>query len=125
MANILLVDDDCCVRSDLGYELTAMGHSVREAVGGRHGCRLAREEPFDFAVVDAFMPDMDGLETVQILKSLRPDLPIVVMVGEGRIDADFACRAALALGAGHAMRKPVDAQAIAEVLPASSRSRSS
>jgi CheY-like chemotaxis protein len=115
MAKILLVDDEAETRANLRAMLELMGHEVHDAAGGRDGCLLAESHLFDCAIVDIFMPGMDGLETIQILKSLRPELPVVVLAGEGRISPDLACRLALALGADHALRKPVDSAALSAV----------
>ena len=120
MAMILLVDDEAETRANLRAMLELMGHEVHDAAGGRDGCLLAEGQPFDCAVVDIFMPGMDGLETIQILKSLRPELPVVVLAGEGRISPDLACRLALALGADHALRKPVDSAALSAVFEGAS-----
>jgi two-component system, NtrC family, nitrogen regulation response regulator NtrX len=115
MAKILLVDDEAETRANLRAMLELMGHEVLDAAGGRDGCLLAESQLFDCAVVDIFMPGMDGLETIQILKSLHPEMPVVVLAGEGRISPDLACRLALALGADHALRKPVDSAALSAV----------
>lgn len=120
MAKILLVDDEAETRASLRAMLERLGHEVRDAAGGRDGCLLAENHPFDCAVVDIFMPGMDGLETIQILKSLRPEMPVVVLAGEGRISPDLACRLALALGADHALRKPVDSAALSAVFDGAS-----
>ena len=120
MAKILLVDDEAETRANLRAMLELMGHEVRDAAEGRDGCLLAEGQLFDCAVVDIFMPGMDGLETIQILKSLRPELPVVALAGEGRISPDLACRLALALGADHALRKPVDTAALSAVFDSAS-----
>lgn len=120
MAKILLVDDEAEIRASLRAMLELMGHEVHDAAGGRDGCLLAERHLFDCAVVDIFMPGMDGLETIQILKSLRPELPVVVLAGEGRISPDLACRLALALGADHALRKPVDNEALSAMFDGAS-----
>lgn len=120
MAKILLVDDEAATRAELRTMLERLGHQVQDAAGGRDGCLLAESQPFDCAVVDIFMPGMDGLETIQILRSLRPDMPVVVLAGEGRISPDLACRLALALGANHALRKPVDSAALSAMFDSAS-----
>lgn len=115
MAKILLIDDEAEIRASVRAMLEGLGHEVQDASGGRDGCLLAEAQQFDCAVVDIFMPGMDGLETIQILKSLRAELPVIVLAGEGRISPDLACRLALALGADHALRKPVDSKELSAV----------
>jgi CheY-like chemotaxis protein len=106
-ARILVVDDDASMRRSLAAILTRAGHEVIEAAGGAEACRLGREMNVDLAIVDLFMPEKDGIETIMELHALARDIPIIAMSGSG---ADAArldlLNAAELLGAGLSLEKP-------------------
>jgi CheY-like chemotaxis protein len=76
---VLLVDNEPMIRELTGEMLRRLGCRVVEAPGGAEGLELfrARREDFALAIVDVVMPGMDGWETLSLLRSLRPDLPVV------------------------------------------------
>lgn len=81
MARILLIDDDAAIRSAISLILDQEDHSVVAAEDGQAGLDLSREARFDLAIVDMFMPGLDGLETITRLRALAPDLPIIATSG--------------------------------------------
>jgi CheY-like chemotaxis protein len=81
MARILLIDDDNAVRAAMALVLESGGFdvvAVEDAATGRKALDAAQ---FDAAVVDIFMPDMDGLETIRMFRQSRPNMPIVAVSG--------------------------------------------
>ncbi len=87
MAKILYIDDDAGLRRLAAKALKRRGHDVTTAENGEDGIARAREERFDIAAVDHYMPGLNGLETLAGLRTL-PDPPSVVYVTgseEGRI----------------------------------------
>jgi signal transduction histidine kinase/DNA-binding response OmpR family regulator len=71
---VLVVDDNATNRAVLGQMLSAWSMGAREATGGAEGLAAAREaaergEPFQVAVVDLNMPDMDGLQLARVLRA--------------------------------------------------------
>jgi CheY-like chemotaxis protein len=81
MARILIADDDRVVRATMSYLLGTKGHDVVEAASGREGLNRIASERFDLLIVDIFMPDMDGLETIKRVLNHNPALPILVVSG--------------------------------------------
>ncbi|WP_404365610.1 sensor histidine kinase [Sphingomonas sp. MMS24-J45] len=87
MTRVLYIDDDAGLRRLASRTLVRHGFAVTVAEGGAEGVALAQAEPFDLIAVDHYMPGMDGLETLEQLRTL-PDVPPVVYVTgseEGRI----------------------------------------
>jgi DNA-binding NtrC family response regulator len=78
-ASILVADDDPVARDLLAEVLTGEGYRVRAADGGQACVRLAEVEPFDLALVDLRMPDLDGLEVLRRLTALRPPVPVLIL----------------------------------------------
>jgi PAS domain S-box-containing protein len=86
---ILLVDDDELIREALGDLLAVMGHTALPASGGREGLDLLDAgQPVDLVILDMNMPEMNGVETLERILALRPDLPVLMATGYS--DADIA-----------------------------------
>jgi len=110
MARILVVDDDSMIRLVVKTILERQGHSVVLAECGHDGAEAIEAYAFDIAIVDIFMPDMNGFETIKAFRRSAPRLPIVVMSGYAFRAAndpapDFF-RMAIDLGATACLRKP-------------------
>jgi len=106
-ARILVVDDDAGMRRSLAEILTRAGHEAIPAVGGAEACRICREVKVDLAIVDLFMPDKDGIETIMELRALARGMPIIAMSGGGADEARLdLLNAAELLGAGLSLEKP-------------------
>jgi CheY-like chemotaxis protein len=81
MARILVIDDDKGVADTARNILEREGHDVVVAEDGSAGLWTMRDGRFDLAIVDLFMPGMDGLETARALRRLAPVMPIIAMSG--------------------------------------------
>ena len=81
-----------------------------EAASGREGLARIAAEPFDLLIVDIFMPDMDGLETIKRVLNHDPALPILVVSGmtvrSGSTGPPDFLAMATKLGAVQSLRKP-------------------
>ena len=108
MATILLIDDEDEVRVLSQMALAEAGYRVLTADSGPHGLRLLQHQEVDLALVDIFMPSMDGLEVVQLLHTTRPACKIIAMSGSSR-EWDYLDRAKR-LGANDMLRKPFSPQ---------------
>jgi CheY-like chemotaxis protein/two-component sensor histidine kinase len=79
---ILLVDDDSLVRMNTAYMLLDLGHSVMEATSAAHALQLLESDvQFDAVVTDYAMPGMNGLDLGTKIKSLNPEMPIILATG--------------------------------------------
>lgn len=103
---VLYIDDDEGLRRLAERSLTRRGFDVALASNGGDGVALAAAERFDLIAVDHYMPGMDGLETLQQLRTLPEHTPVVYVTGseEGRIAI-----AALKAGAADYVVKTVGA----------------
>ena len=81
MPRILIIDDDNFVCEATGILLRANGYDVATASSGKAGIALIRAEPVDLAIVDLFMPDMDGIKVVETIREINPDLPLILASG--------------------------------------------
>ena len=102
-ASILVVDDEEIMREILEALLTREGCRVRLASTGEEAIELARAEGFDAAIVDVMMPGIDGIRTLEELKRLDDDLPVIMITAFG---TSSNTREAFKLGAFDFVEKP-------------------
>ena len=79
-ARILVVDDDAQIRDLTRIVLADAGFDVATAGSGREALRFVRDEAVDLVLLDINMPDMDGWQTLRLLKAdeARRDLAVVM-----------------------------------------------
>ncbi len=104
MPTILTIDDEASIRQSFRAFLEDMDYEVLEADGGVKGIEIFKEKQPDLVLVDLNMPQMDGLEVLEILKEESPETPLIVISGTGRL-SDIA--QALRLGAWDYLFKPI------------------
>ncbi|MCC2673308.1 MAG: two component transcriptional regulator, winged helix family [Ramlibacter sp.] len=80
---LLLIEDDVDLRQGLKRQLEADGYRVDEAADGEEGLFLAREYPFDLAIVDLGLPKLNGLAIVQRLRAEGRATPILILTARG------------------------------------------
>jgi DNA-binding NtrC family response regulator len=85
MNRILIVDDEKSVRFVMAQVLRKNGHEVVEASGGTEAVQILKKNKLDLILLDMIMPDMDGLQALQELKQINPDIPIIIITGHGDI----------------------------------------
>jgi CheY-like chemotaxis protein len=81
MKTILVVEDDEFMRTALLETLEDEGYQACGASSGPEALELAGQKPFDLVVTDVRMPGMDGLECLQKLKEIHPELSSIVITG--------------------------------------------
>jgi CheY-like chemotaxis protein len=79
--SILIIDDDRLVRETTQILLRARGYDVAVAENGKAGIEAIRTGQFDTAIIDLFMPDMDGLKVVEAIRQINPSIPIIIASG--------------------------------------------
>jgi two-component system chemotaxis response regulator CheY len=85
---VLIIDDEAEIRRNLTVGLTQEGYSVvacPDGISAIHELNAAREKgiAYDNLVTDIFMPDIDGLKILKVIKTQYPDLPVLVITGFG------------------------------------------
>jgi len=94
--------------------LTASGNQATLAINGRAGVAAYRREPFELVVTDIFMPEQDGIETIEQIRKTTRTLPILAISGSYR-GAEYL-RAASALGANATLEKPFTADQLIDAV---------
>lgn len=81
MKSILVIDDDNDVRKCIRNILEQAGYSVLEAENGIVGMDIFRRDKADLVIVDLFMPEKEGIETIIELRKEFPDQKIIAISG--------------------------------------------
>jgi DNA-binding response OmpR family regulator len=102
---LLVVDDDSVITSTFETILRGEGHDVLTAPDGREALEHLRQVPFDLALLDLLLPDMDGWSLLRHIRELRPSVRVVILCGD--VDADGTIEA-FRLGAVEVLLKPPD-----------------
>ncbi|MCS7200074.1 MAG: sigma-54 dependent transcriptional regulator [Caldimicrobium sp.] len=84
-AHILVVDDEIILRTALQSILTSQGFEVKTCESGQRALNLLQQEPFDLALVDVRLPDMNGLELMQEIKRISPDTGIIIITAYAEV----------------------------------------
>ena len=101
---ILTVDDENSIRESFRYFLEDCDYDVVEAENGQIGIEIFKLQQPDLVLVDLRMPEIDGLELLELVTKISPDTPIIVISGTGVISDAIE---ALHLGAWDYILKPV------------------
>jgi CheY-like chemotaxis protein len=107
MARILVIDDDELIRDMLSQVIQQAGHRVLLAENGRVGLGVLEQSPVDLVVLDIFMPDMEGFETMRAIRERHDNIKIIAISGGARdIDHTIFLEDAELLGADASLPKP-------------------
>lgn len=105
MHRILIVDDDPMFRLMLKTFLGKHDFELDEAATGKEGQRKLLEQEFDLLLTDLRLPEMDGIELLQVAKRQRNNMPVILMTSFA--DVKTAVRA-MKLGAYEYVTKPIN-----------------
>jgi DNA-binding NtrC family response regulator len=110
---ILVVDDERRQRDILQMILEAEGFEVVEAGNSRQALMALREHPFDLALTDLKMPDMNGIVLLQEMRRAQPGLCVILMTAHGTIDSAVD---AMRKGAFDYLTKPLEKEVLLLVI---------
>jgi CheY-like chemotaxis protein len=116
LAKILVVDDDPAVRTVIQAQLRRAGHKVEVAEDGCTAVQLCRQFRPDVVLLDIFMPEKDGLETIPELRRADPNVKIMIISGAGGGGYDPCLDTARLLGARQVLRKPFTVTELSEAV---------
>ena len=113
---ILFVDDDDRLREAQGVLLKRAGYEVEEARNGFEALRALRARPAAVMVCDMFMPEKDGLETIQALRREFPQTRVIAVSGGGLQGLVDVLRIAQLMGASEVLSKPFKPEALTDAI---------
>ncbi|SFM63844.1 response regulator [Thermodesulforhabdus norvegica] len=108
---VLIIDDERDFVETLVRRLERRGFEAYGALRGKEGIELLETHDVDVVVLDIRMPEMDGLEVLEIIKRRRPFVEVILLTGHGSLESSLK---GLELGAYDYMLKPADLRALIE-----------
>ncbi len=105
METILVVDDEKNYLLVLSAILEDEGYEVLTALSGNEALEIQKSSDLDLILTDMKMPGMDGIQLLENIKTLDPDLPVIMMTAHGTIDKAVE---AMQKGAYSYILKPFD-----------------
>jgi two-component system nitrogen regulation response regulator NtrX len=107
MAKILVIEDEAAIRRVLVKILSEENktYQLEEAEDGLVGLEKIKDEEYDLVLCDIKMPKMDGIEVLEAIKKIKPEVPVVMISGHG--DLDTAVNT-MKMGAFDYISKPPD-----------------
>jgi DNA-binding NtrC family response regulator len=101
--NIMIVDDERIVRESLFHWFAKLGHTVEKASSGFEALELLEKSAFDVLFVDIRMPEMNGIELLEKVKTEYPETVVIIITAYGSIESAVN---AMQLGASDYLLKP-------------------
>lgn len=115
MARVLVVDDNEALAEDVTEILEEAGHEARCAFSPSAALEEARAFPFDAALLDIRMPEMDGVTLARLLVGSRPEATFMFMTA---YSSDKVVQEAMALSSGATLAKPLDLERLTRLMSA-------
>ncbi|WP_353169657.1 sigma-54 dependent transcriptional regulator, partial [Flavobacterium sp.] len=102
-----IIEDEAPIRRVLNKILSEENDTylVQEAEDGLQGIELVKNEDFDLILCDIKMPKMDGVEVLEAVKKMKPEIPMVMISGHGDLETAIQT---MRLGAFDYISKPPD-----------------
>jgi DNA-binding NtrC family response regulator len=103
--NILVIDDEAAQRDVLTGYLKKKGYKIFSASSGKEGIEITGRNPVDIILSDFKMPDLNGIEVLDQIKKINPEISFVIVTAYGTVENAVK---AMRLGAFDYLSKPVD-----------------
>ena len=113
---ILIIDDDTDITAFIGVVLSAHGYQVTIAHSVEEGLVGFATQNYDVVFMDLFMDGVGGIEGIKVIRQSASGVPIAaISAGYHEMPPDDALKAALKIGADHALAKPFMAEDLAQL----------
>ena len=117
---VLLVDDEEQFLETLAERMRARGMEVTTATSAAEALKKVAEESYDAVILDLLMPQIDGIETLGILKKKNPDIQVILLTGHATVEKGVE---AMKLGATDFLEKPASVEILTEKIKKASAKR--
>lgn len=107
MATVLIIDDETDILSLFSDVLGEAGHTVYRAANGVEGLSQIEAVQPDVVIVDMFMPEMDGIETILNIRHANPGMRVIAISGGGQSRNFAFLETSPEMGADLTLHKPI------------------
>lgn len=84
--SIIVIDDEETIRTTVSEILTDEGYVVETAKNGKEAMHKSKKTPFDLALVDIKLPDIEGTELLKKLREMQPKMALIIMTGQPSVE---------------------------------------
>jgi DNA-binding NtrC family response regulator len=84
--NILVIDDEAAQRDVLTGYLRKKSYKIFSASSGKEGIEITRSNPVDIILSDFKMPDLSGLDVLENVKKINPEISFVIVTAYGTVE---------------------------------------
>lgn len=120
MSKVLIIDDDRLIRTTVQRGLASEGFEVIEAANAAEGLAAVDTHRPDVALVDVFMPEMNGLELFRKIRALDRKMPMIFVTSDTSSETTIE---AMRLGAFDYLAKPINLQQLKNLTASAAESR--
>lgn len=106
---VLIVDDEGSIRESLSEIFKDEGYYVLTSSSGEEAIETVKEQNPDLIFLDIWLSGIDGIQTLEEIKGLKPDLPIIMISGHGNIELAVK---ATRIGAYDFLEKPLSLERV-------------
>ena len=110
---ILVLDDEEDMLRGFGKLLEAQGHKAYLVSNAASAAKVLEEEEIDIVFTDLLMPDIDGLQVLELVQKYNPSIPVIIFSAYGTVDRAVN---AMKAGAFDFIEKPFDAERVTLVI---------
>ena len=110
---ILITDDSKLLRKKLRLELEKLDCEVLEAANGKESVEIVLQQMPDCVFLDIVMPEVGGIEALQVIKEVSPEIPVVMLSSAG---SPQKLMTTLKMGAMEFIQKPYKTEQIQKVV---------
>jgi len=110
---ILITDDSKLLRKKLRTELEKLDCEVLEAANGKESVEIVLQQMPDCVFLDIVMPEVGGIEALQVIKEVSPEIPVVMLSSAG---SPQKLMTTLKMGAMEFIQKPYKSEQIQKVV---------
>lgn len=108
---VLLVDDEKDFVETLAQRLEVRDFDVRYSLSGDDALVLIQEHDIDVIILDVLMPGKDGIETLRLIKNLKPLIQVIMLTGHATVETGIE---GMKLGAYDYLVKPTETEELVE-----------
>lgn len=121
MKRILVIDDDTYICNLLVNYLDQNGYQAEYTISGINGIKRIEKDNFDLVLCDFRLPETDGLEMLQKIKALKPNLPVIIMTAYAEVKMAVKL---IKSGAFEYVLKPIQPEEILQLISRATKDKS-